>query len=306
MVDLLVAGSSNTDLVCRSARLPRPGETVRGDSFQVFAGGKSANQAVAAARAGASVAFAGAVGADRYGAARLKDLQRDGIDITHVSVLDGEQSGLALIAVDNQGSNQIIYISGANDLLSGEQIVAAMKATQPAVVLLNLEAPLSSVKIALETVLPQQCIVLNCAPFDELVWDVLPLVDVLICNEIEAGGLLGRNVTPETALDDVADIRSLGPNAVIITIGAGGAVAGFGSTVVHIPAPQVQVVDTTGCGDAFCGVLASWLATGNSMEDGARAGVVAGSLAATRAGAQASMPTRDEILASLSEQRNAS
>lgn len=305
MTDLLVAGSSNTDLVCRSPRLPRPGETVRGDGFQIFAGGKSANQAVAAARAGASVAFAGAVGSDPYGMARVRDLANEGIDVRHVSVLDGEQSGVALIVVDRQGDNQIIYISGSNDRLSGEQVIAAMEATQPRVVLLNLEAPLETVTAALEAARSEQRRVLNCAPYDERIREELPLVDVLVCNEIEAGELLGKAVTMETALEDVGALRNLGADAAIITLGASGAVFSSDSSRVHIPAPEVTVVDTTGCGDAFCGVLSAWLAAGSSLEDAVRAGVIAGALAATREGAQASLPVRDEILEHL-ESRNGS
>lgn len=296
MADLLVAGSSNTDLVCRSPRLPRPGETIRGDGFQIFAGGKSANQAVAAARAGASVAFAGAVGSDPYGTARVQDLLSEGIDVRYVSVLDGEQSGVALIVVDHQGNNQIIYISGANDRLSGEQVIAAMEATQPSVVLLNLEAPLDTVTAALEAARPEQRMVLNCAPYDERIREELPLVDVLVCNEIEAGELLGREVTRATALDDATALRALGPDAAIITLGAGGAALSSDSSLIHVSAPEVDVVDTTGCGDAFCGVLSAWLAGGSTLEAAVRAGVVAGSLSATRAGAQPSLPGREAIL----------
>lgn len=296
MVELLVAGSSNTDLVCRSPRLPRLGETIRGDSFKIFAGGKSANQAVAAARAGASVAFAGAVGSDPYGAARMQDLADESIDVSRVTVFDGEQSGVALIVVDQQGGNQIIYIAGANDQLSGEHVIAAMEATQPSVVLLNLEAPLETVTSALDAARPEQRIVLNCAPYDERIRDKLRLVDVLICNEIEAGELLGTTVTPESALDDAAELRALGAGTAIITLGADGAVLSSESTLLQVPALEVAAVDTTGCGDAFCGVLAAWLAGGAGLEDAARAGVIAGSLAATRAGAQASLPARDEIM----------
>jgi ribokinase len=296
---VLVIGGSNTDLVCRSPRLPVAGETLNGTSFAVFAGGKGANQAVAASRAGAAVTFAGAVGDDDFGRQRRDDLVRDGIDVTCVDVIETESSGVALIVVDDEGENQIVVIAGANGRIGIETVDRAADAGAWDALLLVLEVPFETVRHAVSRFAGQTQIVLNAAPYDPRAVELLPHTDVLICNETEASGLLGYPVTVESALDDARSLRALGCTCAIITLGAYGAFVATVDDAWVTSAPPVEVVDTTGAGDAFCGSLTAWLACGASLRDAVSAGVVAGSIAVTRNGAQPSLPSWDDIMARL-------
>lgn len=292
---VLVLGGSNTDLVCRAPRLPVPGETLNGTSFSVYAGGKGANQAVAAARAGARVSFFGAIGTDEFGQQRRTDLERDGIDLTHLSVISGASSGVALIAVDDRGENQIIVVDGANGLVSNESIDAAIDDGPWDVLLVVLEVPFEIVRETITRLAGKCEVILNAAPFDERAAELLPMVDVLICNEIEAAGLLQREVTHDSALSDAVDLQTLGPAHAVITLGANGVAAAGVADSWHEPARPAEVIDTTGAGDSFCGALAAWLSEGKSLREAVRAGAVAGALAVAHAGAQPSLPTRAEI-----------
>lgn len=295
MSRVLVVGSSNTDLVCMTERLPRPGETVRGVSFATYAGGKGANQAVAAARAGAQVAFVGAVGDDQYGSDRLADLGREGIDVSLTRTLPGVTSGVALIAVDVGGENEIIMVPGANDLVTPESAIEAVTATDTQVLSLTLEIPFGTVRAALEARPAGMQAVLNAAVYDPRVKQLAHLIDVLIVNEIEAGEWLGRQVTPASAAEDARELWSTGPGLAIITLGAYGAVYAVDGLALHQPALAANVVDTTGAGDAFCGVLAAWFAHGEPETTAVRAGIAAGTLAVGVAGAQPALPRRDQI-----------
>lgn len=293
---LLVCGASNTDLVCTTDRLPRPGETVASISFDVFPGGKAANQAASAARCGANVVFVGAFGDDAYGAARRAELAAAGIDLRFCDQVAGVPSGLALIAVDQQGENQIITVAGANASVRVELLDAAIEACRPDVLLFPNEAPAAIVeRLASHPVAGLK--LCNAAPFTE---DLRPLagqLDYLICNEIEAAGFLGREVLPgEDAREAVRELAELPRRGAIVTLGEHGAVGCADGAVIDVPAPVVDVVDTTGAGDAFCGAFAAWIAGGSSFEDAVRAGVQSGSLAVTRAGAQPSLPDRGQIL----------
>ena len=299
MAGVLVIGSSNTDLVCRSARIPASGETITGHAFATFAGGKGANQAVAAARAGAHVTFVGARGDDDFGAARQADLLGEGIDVHWLRVIEGASSGIALIVVDDRGENQIVYVPGANANISIDDADAALRDTEYRVLSLTFEIPYDVVAHAVHHHRDRSLVVLNAAPYDQRLTKLLPSIDVLICNEVEASALLAQAVTTESAMKDAAAILECGPESVVLTLGASGAVAANASGVWRIPAPVVHPIDTTGAGDAFCGVLCAWLAAGETLHDAVRAGVVAGSLAVTRAGAQPSLPAREEIIALL-------
>lgn len=295
----LVAGSSNTDLVCLTDRLPRPGETVASTSFAVYPGGKAANQAVAAARSGANVSFAGCFGDDDYGRDRYAELKAEGIDLTHSRVIEGETSGLALIAVDPAGENLIITVGGANGRISVEQLREAVRGQKYDVVLLPNEAPPDVVR-EIVTSAGAATVVLNAAPFASYLSEIAGSVDVLVCNEVEASQFLGRDVDIGTAQGAVIELAGLAGGGAVITLGAAGAVGSLDGAVLEVPALAVEVVDTTGAGDAFCGVFAAWLAGGRGFDEALRAGVVAGSLAATRAGAQPSLPTHQEIVDRLS------
>jgi len=298
---VLAIGSSNTDLVCRSPRVPAPGETITGRSFATFPGGKGANQAVAAARAGADVIFVGARGDDAFGEAREADLRTDGIDVDRFRVIRGASSGVALIVVDDAGENQIVYVPGANAAIGADDASSGSTDVDHNVVSLTFEAPFDAVTAAVKHRRPDATIVLNAAPFDERVTTLLPDLDVLICNEVEAAALLGRAVSDATALADAEAIVALGARAVVLTLGAYGAVAADATGSWHQPASRVEPVDTTGAGDSFCGALCAWLADGRSLREAVAAGVAAGSIAVTRDGAQPSIPHRDEIMAAISD-----
>lgn len=304
MGKVVVVGSSNTDLVSRSERLPVAGETVFGTSFAIFPGGKGANQAVAARRAGADVRFVGAIGDDAFGDDRFDELAREEIDLTFLSRIEGATSGVAQIVVDASGENQIVVVPGANDLLSPEATTAAID-DDCRVLSAVLEVAFDAVRAAF--VAPRTGLgILNAAPFDPRVVEILGSVDVLVCNESEAAALLGQQI----AAADVAGarraalaLRDLGPRAAVITLGPAGAVVADEAGDRAFSAPSVEVVDTTGAGDCFCGVLAAWLASGATLDDAVVAGVAAGSLAVTAAGAQPSLPTRPAIEAAIQRQR---
>ena len=295
---ILVTGSSNTDLVCLTDRLPRPGETVASTSFAVYPGGKAANQAVAAARSGANVVFAGCFGDDDYGRDRYAELEAEGIDLTYSRVIEGETSGLALIAVDSAGENIIITVGGANERISVEQLREAFRDREYDVVLLPNEAPPDVVR-EIVTSAGAATVVLNAAPFASYLSEIAGSVDVLVCNEVEASQFLGRDVKIGAAQEAVIELAGLAGGGAVITLGAAGAVGSLDGDVLEVPALDVKVVDTTGAGDAFCGAFAAWLASGRGFDEALQAGVVAGSLAATRAGAQPSLPRYEEIVSRL-------
>lgn len=296
MTDVLVIGSSNTDLVCRSPRIPAPGETITGRSFATFAGGKGANQAVAAARAGASTEFVGARGDDDFGDARLADLVAEGISVDRMRVIAGASSGVALIVVDDGGENQIVYVPGANGHVSPDDAEAALRDVSFNVLSLTFEIPYETVTHALRYDRGTSIAVLNVAPFDDRVDTLLEHVDVLICNEGEASAIVGYAVSDDRVADAASEILRRGTSAVVMTLGAAGAVAADSSGVWRVSAPSVEPVDTTGAGDAFCGAVCAWLAAGLTLREAVEAGVAAGTLAVTREGAQPSLPRRDAIL----------
>ncbi|CAN5812817.1 ribokinase [soil metagenome] len=295
---VLVVGSSNTDLVCQTDRLPLAGETVASRSFAIYPGGKAANQAVAAARSGSTVSFVGCFGDDDYGRERYRELAEEGVDLAGSRVIEGETSGLALIAVDPSGENLIITVGGANDRTSVSQLESALQRGAYDVVLLPNEAPPDVVRRAV-TSGPESTIVLNAAPYARHLSEIAGMIDVLVCNEVEAAQFLGREVGVANADQAVTELAELARGTAVITLGAAGAVGCQGGRVLQAPAPKIDVVDMTGAGDAFCGTFATWLAAGRSFEDAVNAGTVAGSLAATRAGAQPSLPEYAEIAARL-------
>jgi len=289
---VLVAGAINTDLVARVHRAPEAGETVTGSDFNLFGGGKGANQALACARSGASTAMLGALGHDDFGRQRLADLHADGIDVESVRLTDGVASGVALIVVDDRGENRISYVPGATLTIAPETALAAFARCQPTIVLTTLELPLASLAALFQEARGAGArVIVNATPEPASGKSLLPLADVLIVNETEALELLGESEASDW-IGVAARLRELGPDWVIITIGPDGAIANLGGPVWKVPAPPVTVVDTTGAGDSFCGAFAARLAEGGDPVDALRAGVAAGSLAATIAGAQRSMPKR--------------
>jgi ribokinase len=305
MARVVVVGSSNTDMTVRLPRLPTPGETRLGGAFATSPGGKGANQAVAARRAGAEVVFITAVGEDALGRQALAHYAAEGLDIGHVRTIPGVASGVALIFVDEAGENMIGVAPGANACLAPADIDALPDAlfTPDAVLLASLEVPFATVLSALQRARERgMTTVLNPAPVDRAILDrdVLALVDVLTPNQEEARALAG--VTGAGAADVLAEAResarrllAAGCRSVLITLGSHGCLLSTYAGTLPLAAPAVAAVDTVGAGDAFNGALALALAEGRPRAEAAAWACAAGALAVTRPGAQGAMPRRIDI-----------
>jgi ribokinase len=282
---IAVVGSINLDVVVGVERHPAPGETVVGGDRQELPGGKGANQAVAAARLGASVALVGRVGDDDAGR-RLRDgLAAEGVDVRFVSVDPEAPTGMALIAVDASGENTIVVSPGANARVGEGDVRAAGDVVPGAgVVLVQHEVPEAAVRAALAAAGGR--VVLNPAPARPLVGPV----DVLVPNRGELEALAGRGGEPEDLARGLA-----GAGAVVVTLGAEGALVVEGERAERVPALQVEAVDTTGAGDTFCGALVSALDEGATLVEAARWAARAAAASVTRLGAQSGMPTRDQL-----------
>lgn len=304
-MSVLILGSVNTDLVIRSSRLPRPGETVLGGEFYQAAGGKGANQAVAAVRAAEGqgrVAFIGAVGGDEFGKEARRALLAEGIDCSNLKEVVAVPSGVALILVDERGENLISVASGANaHLLLGDiDAIPRSLFQQCKVFLACLECPLPTVERGLARAKEHRLLtVLNPAPVEDVaaVRKLLPLVDLLTPNELELAALAGMTVDSlESAAAAARIVQSQGARQVLVTLGAAGSVLVGETGEAHLfPAFPVTPVDTTAAGDCFSGSLAAALAEGQIILDAVRFASAAAAISATRRGAQPSVPRRKEI-----------
>ena len=293
---VLVVGSSNTDMIVRANRLPLPGETVLGGDLTTAAGGKGANQAVAAARLGAPVTFVARVGGDMFGQQTLTAFRREGLDLTYLQQDAGTPSGVALIVVGPGGQNIIAVAPGANRNLAAADVAAAQPAiAQARVMLLQLEIPQSTVlAAALAGRAAGLIVVLNPAPADVLPAALYESVDILTPNEHEAALLTG--LAPEQTEAAAAALLARGVGVVIVTLGeAGVLVAQRGQPAWRSPAFRVQPLDTTAAGDAFNGGLAAALARGDTLAAAVRYAQAAAAISVTRAGAQPSLPTAREV-----------
>ena len=295
---LVVVGSSNTDMVVQAPSIPRPGETIIGGEFIQAAGGKGANQAVAAARLGAQVVFVGRVGADALGDSALAGLQAEGIDTQHVVRDADAPSGVALIIVDDKGENSITVAPGANARLTAadvEQAAAAIDACDA--LLVQLETPLPSVGRAIALARSRgKRVVLNPAPYQWIPASLLADVEVLTPNETEASQLLdGRPITPDIAPAAAQTLRDMGVDSVIITAGRAGACIAAAEGDWRVPAFTVEAVDTTAAGDAFSAALTVALAEGQPLAAAARFAAAAAALTVTQRGAQPSLPDRETV-----------
>lgn len=298
MSRVLVVGSSNTDMIIRVPRIPRPGETILGGTFAVAGGGKGANQAVAAALAGGQVTFVARVGDDVFGGQALAGFEADGLDTRFVRRTPGSASGVALINVDDRGENSISVASGANALLSLDDIAGAKEAFAEAdIVLLQLESPLEAVAAAVRTAAEAGVpVILNPAPARPLDDALLRGVAVLTPNEHEAAILAGLPVGNEyDARMAATRLRARGPETVIVTLGEKGVFASAPGFESLVPACAVEPVDTTAAGDVFNGALAVALAEKLPLADAIRFAQAAAAISVTRPGAQPSAPTRAEI-----------
>ena len=295
---IVVIGSSNTDMIIKLERIPRPGETVLGGEFSIAAGGKGANQAVGSARAGGKVALVAKIGADMFGDQAVQGFQRDGIDVACVFRDKKAPSGVALIFVAKDGENSIAVASGANGKLTPADVRKAKPVIAGAgIVILQLETPMETVEAAAALAAKQGAtVILNPAPARALEDRLLKLVSILTPNETEAEMLTGIAVKDENgAAQAAAALQARGVPTVIVTLGAKGAwVAAEGESRLA-PGFKVTPVDTTAAGDVFNGALAAALAEGLPLFEAARFANAAGALSVTAMGAQPSAPTRKQI-----------
>ena len=289
---VVVFGSINLDLVAQVGRIPAPGETLAGHSFKTVPGGKGANQALAASRAGAQVKMFGAVGRDAFAAKALANLEASGVDLSGVIAVD-TPTGVALIHVDARGENAITVIAGANGEARAAQVPdEALGPTSTLV--LQLEVPLAEVAQLAHRAHGAR-VILNAAPATTLPDDLLRRVDLLIVNETEAAAVGAEHGLP-AAPDQFAEAAAARYRCtVVVTLGPRGAIAVHGDERVAVAAPATAVVDTTGAGDALVGTFAAALDRGASLRQALAEGVAAGSLACTGRGAQAALPAQSAI-----------
>ncbi|MCX6574907.1 MAG: ribokinase [Candidatus Aminicenantes bacterium] len=297
---IAVVGSSNTDMIIKTANIPRPGETILGGEFHMAAGGKGANQAVAAARAGGDVAFIARIGNDIFGKKAVEGFIRDGIDVKHVYKDRRAASGIALIIVGADGENSIAVASGANLHLSTEDIRRAELAISSAkILLMQLETPLETVRKAAEIAAAQGVpVILNPAPARALDDHLLSRISILTPNETETEMLTGIKIRKESDMARASQkLLNKGVRAVFITLGSKGAFVASETEKIRriIPAFKVKAVDTTAAGDVFNGALAVALAEGRSLLDAARFANAAAALSVTKLGAQPSAPYHKDI-----------
>lgn len=296
---ILVVGSSNTDMIVKVPRIPRPGETLLGGKFVTAAGGKGANQAVGAARAGGDVTFIARVGHDMFGERAVAGFVRDRINVKYIFRDAHSPSGVALIFVAESGENSIAVAGGANSRLSAADVKRAKTAFASAeVVLMQLETPLPTVLAAAELAAKSGVrLILNPAPSRPLPDRLLRRVSILTPNESEAESLTGIKVnsTPSAA-KAAARLQKRGVQTVIVTLGPRGALVAGRDGMRLVPGFQVKPVDTTAAGDVFNGALAVALGEGRSLTEAVGFANAAAAISVTRMGAQPSAPTRNEIL----------
>jgi ribokinase len=295
---VVVVGSFNMDLVVKAGRRPQTGETLMGEEFGMFIGGKGSNQAIAAARLGADVTMIGRLGTDLFGDTLMAAHAEEGIHTDYV-IRDTEVgTGIASILIDADGDNSIVIVPQANMRLSVEDIERASESITAAdVLLLQLEVPIAASQRAAEIAKSNGAtVVLNPAPAQELPDNFLAQVDILTPNEVETESLSGVKVSTATDAERAAKVLlDKGLSAVILTLGERGAVLLTPDLTRQVPAYTVEVVDTTAAGDAFCGALATVLARGDNLVDAVAFANAAGALAVTVLGAAPSMPTATQV-----------
>jgi ribokinase len=294
---VVVFGSLNMDLVVRVPRMPQPGETLSAHGFLSNPGGKGANQAVACARQGGRVVMVGRVGDDGFGGQLRTALVAQGVNAAGVATTPGVSSGVAMIMVDDAAQNCIAVVAGANASVGIEDADALREWLADAgLLLLQLEVPMTSVLKAAAGAKEAGCtVLLNPAPAQALPDALWPLLDILVLNETEAQLLSGLALVDlHNAVDAAMLLRRRGPRDVIVTLGEQGVVWVSAVGVRHFKAHKVEAVDTTAAGDTFIGALAALLVEGRSMEEALAHAIRAAAICVTRAGAQASMPSREE------------
>jgi ribokinase len=295
---IVVVGSSNTDLIVKTCRIPKPGETIIGGEFFMAAGGKGANQAVAAARADRNVVFIGRVGNDMFGKQAIEGFVREGINVDYVYKDKVAPSGIALIFVGADGENSIAVASGANSRLTLADVQAAKDViSSAAILLMQLEIPMEIVQAAAEIASKAEVrVILNPAPAQPLSNNLLKYVSVLTPNETETELLIGIKIKKESDMATAAKaLLSKGVEAVLITLGAQGVYVATSKVRELVPAFKVEAIDTTAAGDVFNGALAVALSENKTIIEAAKFANAAAALSVTKLGAQPSAPYRNEI-----------
>lgn len=294
---ILVLGGINIDLVTIAPRIPEAGETVIGSSFMTYPGGKGANQAVAAARMGAKVFMVGRVGTDIFGSELVEALRESGVDVTAVG-FSGTSSGIAAISIDDSAQNRIIQILGANDTCGeAEAYQTTELLPQVSTLMLQLEVSVElSLRAARSAIALGKTVILDPGPVRPLPEEFFSLCSVITPNETEAQALVGFPVTDrESAAQAAGALLGKGVKSVIVKLGEQGAYYATAAGGEHVRAFPVQAIDSVGAGDAFNGALAVALAEGKVLGEAVRIACAAGGLAASRVGAQDSMPDREEV-----------
>src|SRR5215210_1567590 len=295
LAGVFVVGSINQDFVLRVERRPEPGETVTDAELSLFPGGKGANQAIAAARLGAEVMMLGRVGEDAFGQDLVNNLRGNGVDTSCIEAVPDTPTGSAFITVTPDGENAIVVSPGANRRFGPKEVEATSEdLRQTWVLVAQLEVGVDAVETAARIAADSGGrFLLNLAPPREVSDTLLRLSDPLVVNEHEARFLLGEDERdPE---ESARGLLELGPSSAVLTSGAAGAILATGELTRYFPALEVEVVDTTGAGDAFVGALASKLSEGAPLEESVPYAVLAGTFAVSREGAQGSLPTPDDI-----------
>jgi ribokinase len=298
--DIVVIGSLNMDLVTKAPRLPHLGETLAGYAFQVVPGGKGANQAVAAARLGAQVAMVGRVGDDVFGPRLLAGLTDHGVNTRHVRCDKGIPTGTATIIVDERGENAIVIVPGANGKVAPSDVDAAKALLSDArLLILQFEIPLPTVEHAMDVAARHAVkVILNPAPARTVPVAFWRKADLVVLNETEAQTMTGTNVIDTDSAAAVRrSLQQTGEQATVVTVGERGAFLATAEGAAHVPAPRVEVIDTTAAGDAFVGGLAISLLRGSSIQAAVRYATCVGALTVTRFGAQTSLPSASDVQA---------
>lgn len=313
MSRVIVVGAINVDLVISAEKLPAPGETVLGGDLGIFGGGKGANAAVAAARAGAEVFLIGSVGDDDFGQGALESLKKDGVNLDMVAVASEVTTGTALIAVDSKGENQIILGPGANDTLSpdivGKNLLSFLR--QGDIVQISTEIPFEVVSAAAHSAKNAGVRwILNPAPVVPNLWDLLPLGPILTPNEVELASLVGDvgaklQFGKEQISESLEILTARSGAPAIATLGSEGCAISDPSSRIFESFPvkkRIRVVDTTGAGDTFNGVLAAGLSEGKTLTSAVKTAMVAAGLSVMKVGAREGMPLKSEIVEAASKQ----
>ena len=291
-----VIGSLNVDLVTRTARLPGPGETVAGDSFETVSGGKGANQALAAARAGAAVKMIGAVGSDHHAPIATAFLKAAGVDLDGVRTVEGP-TGIAQIAVDHRGENTIIVVAGANGVVRDEDAVSAVGVlARGDAILLQMEIPASVDRAALTAAKAAGVTsIFNTAPYTDAVPELAAMADIVVCNETEFDLLAATFGVTGTREANARDLAARNGQTFLVTLGKDGAFVATADGIEAVPSVVVDAVDTVGAGDTFCGYVAAELSRGAAVAQAARLACVAAALSCTKPGAQTGIPVLAEV-----------